>query len=191
LFIKECMKLKEPFFYNEVCHRYVAVLMEIPEKTRNKMLKDFSFFQKWTIEHPARWRLLKTAPSHLQSSIFSDFCAQNGFISETQNFFQLLCHYGHVPLSLLMIQYFKDRIINLSSQKIYFFSSCDLSISQKEELEQFLEKIFSRKVNLSYRVDPSLLLGGVLIWNQIMIDASLSALFHHLKQETCYGTQPS
>jgi len=53
----------------------------------------------------------------------------------------------------------------------------------EQELRQILDKKLSRKINLSYELDPSLIAGGILRFENKLIDGSLAGQINLLKQK--------
>jgi F0F1-type ATP synthase delta subunit len=70
-----------------------------------------------------------------------------------------------------------------SSTTVYWHTAKQFSQSDVSALEKTLSDAFGKPIVVVQKEQPDLLMGGVLLWNDSMIDLSLSSLFSNLYTE--------
>lgn len=99
------------------------------------------------------------------------------------SFVQLMCEKGRINLIFESAQAYKDLVAQ--SDKVIdaaITSAVELTEDEKKKLQLKLENKFSSKVNLTFKIDPSLLGGIVVETDGKILDGSIKNRLRDLKE---------
>ena len=99
------------------------------------------------------------------------------------SFVQLMCEKGRINLIFEAAQAYKDLVAQ--SDKVIdavITSAVELTEDEKKKLQLKLENKFSSKVNLTFKIDPSLLGGIVVETDGKILDGSIKNRLRDLKE---------
>lgn len=176
-----------PRFFSEICHRYAQVFLDLPQKALGELEK----FVQWGCSSSTLWSFI-TEPElsdHWKDQIYKAFSNQVSCSQVTMRALAVLG--GHARLNLLPDILHLTRHLQKGEQSAYLTLPRRLDSKKLAQFSQQLSSLWGVPVNLHHAEDPSLLLGGVLLWNNSMIDTSLRSTLSTLKKEVLHAVSCS
>ncbi|BDB96126.1 ATP synthase F1 subunit delta [Candidatus Hydrogenosomobacter endosymbioticus] len=185
------MKLpKELIAFDSVCSRYAKVLFSLPKDVRDSVRREIGEFVLWAKTTDELWNLVSSEYlSHrYKYEFFEEFKKQFECSKETENFFELLVNNERVS-SLQSILILFDFMKNQQNGvvKAYMISALPIPKKYEKFLAHQISRKIGREVELKIEVDCTLILGGILLWDNFMIDASLATSFKRIEEGAIYA----
>ncbi|MBM3631373.1 MAG: F0F1 ATP synthase subunit delta [Alphaproteobacteria bacterium] len=168
-----------PVFFDDVTRHYAKIFAELPVKTRTEL----EAFVCWIREHPVLKSLLgeNALPLWWHESIFKEFQKSHTCQDLTLRTLRVLGDHKrlHVLQDILTVL----NEAQCASTTVYWHTAQLFSQSDVLAFEKILSDAFGKPIVVVQKEQPDLLMGGVLLWNDSMIDLSLSSLFSNLYTE--------
>ena len=179
---KVCVSMKVasvPEFFDDVTRHYAKIFAELPKKT----LDQLEAFVCWIDQHRVLQSLLRenALPLSWHESVFDAF--QRGDVCDDLTLQTLRVLGAHKRLDILP-NILKVLHHNQSPHTVVYWHTANMfSDLDKDALEKTLSDAFGKPVVVCQKEQTNLLMGGVLLWDDSMIDLSLSSLFSNLYTE--------
>ena len=177
-----CISMKVasvPEFFDDVTRHYAKIFAELPKKT----LDQLDAFVRWIGQQPVLQSLLceNALPLWWHESVFQAFERDDACDDLTLQTLRVLG--THKRLDILP-NILKVLHHNQSPRTVVYWHTAKLfSDVDKKTLENTLSDAFGKPVVVYQKEQADLLMGGVLLWDDSMIDLSLSSLFSNLYTE--------
>ena len=176
----------QPLFFSHVCKRYGAVLYDLPEN----VIQELARFVEWAGTSGC-WSLLKepSLSPRIHAHFFSLFFQHAPCDSLTLKVLSVLSvnkRLGALPEFLRYLTALKDP-----HKAVYLRTSKQLPKKSITHLTRRLKEEWNVPVEIHQLEDSQLLLGGVFLWDNFMIDASLKTMLTHLRSKKDYVLSPS
>ena len=163
-----------------------AILKDKSSKQQSKILNDIITFAKSLLENDNVWLFLN---SPLMSS-----SEKNGFIDNfsqklksdelVSNLFNLLVKNKRLNLMNDLIKICEARYNEINSiHNIELVTSQDFTEEQTKKLLKKLESLGFSNINMSSRIDPSMVFGFKLLTENKVYDLSLNSVFEEFKEK--------
>lgn len=166
--------LARPKFFSATCRRYGNVLLGLPKETLDTMLQELNRVQKWFAQHPSAWSLFCAVPPLAQvSHEVLTYCENNAgpWSRETRNMLFLLQKNHRVSLFSELLSYVQEKCARI--ENVYITTAAPLSKSVLSKIVDFFLTRYGVTVCVHQATNETLILGGVVIWNSLLIDLSL------------------
>jgi len=169
-----------------IAKRYARAALETAEKSSllEVFSSDFAFIRS-TIESSRELKLLfKNPVTHKDKklSIVEQLFSKR-ISKESINFLNFLIRKGRDSIILEILDSFKEiynEYLGLLEVKIIGFNP--LSEEQRSKIKESLERITSKKVNLSFELDKKIMGGLIIQINDTMLDSSVKRRLELLKE---------
>jgi ATP synthase F1 delta subunit len=176
-----------PRFFSEICHRYARVLLDLPDS----VLKELDSFVQWVKRSPTLWSFI-TEPElsdQWKQNIFNLFYQKTSCSSSAMNTLKVLGHHARLNLlpNILQLTYQLKK----GEKDVYLTLPERLDPASLAQFSKKLSSLWGASVTLHHVDDPSLLLGGILLWDDSMIDTSLRSTLSTLKKEVLHAVSCS
>lgn len=176
----------KPHFFSHVCKRYGAVLYDLPKE----VIQDLARFVEWA-HASGCWSLLKepSLSPRIHTHFFSLFfqhADDNALTFKVLSVLSTNKRLGFLPEFLSYLTYLKDP-----HKSVYLHTSKQLPKKSIAYLTKRLKEAWNIPVEIHQFEDTQLLLGGVFLWDNFMIDASLKTLLTHLRSKKDHVLSPS
>ena len=178
--------LARPYFFSTACRRYGNVLLDLPDSMLNLILNELSAVTLWFQDRPSAWRLLCAVPplsSGIQEIITSCKDAVGPWSMETENLLALLLKEHRMSMLSQLLAYVQEQ--KRSKETVYVTSATPLSDASVAELVTFFKTRHNSAVHIEQAHDPDLILGGIILWNNTLIDLSLKTKLLKTQQRIC------
>jgi F0F1-type ATP synthase delta subunit len=169
----------QPEFFDDVTRHYAKVFNDLPQD----VLSELAAFVQWAKERPLRRSLLKegSLPLWWHEALFQEFFQ----LHKSQ---ELTLRVLRVLSAQKRLEILPDILAVLIESKrpdcvMYWHTSKMLSDTELAKLETTLSHHFGKPVTVHQKEKPELLLGGVLLWCDLMIDLSLNTMLSNLHTE--------
>ncbi|PPE03235.1 F0F1 ATP synthase subunit delta [Holospora curviuscula] len=176
--------LAKPRFFSTVCRLYGEVLLGIPIPLLNILIKELTLVDIWFRKRPILWRLLSASPSlaNMGHSILSRCKDNTGpWNSVTEKLLRLLYKEHRIFFLQDLLTYLQDRQQGL--ENVYITTA----ISLPDHILSAFVELFRNRYNVQVRIhqvqNPNLILGGVVIWRNTLIDFSLELHLRSIEQK--------
>lgn len=175
-----------PPFFSHVCKRYGAVLYDLSKE----VIEELACFVEWA-DASGCWSLLKepSLSPRIHTHFFSLFFQHAAYNAVTFKVLSVLStnkRLGFLPEFLSYVTYLKDP-----HKAVYLHTSKQLPKKSISHLTKRLKEEWNIPVEIHQFEDSQLLLGGVFLWDNFMIDASLKTMLTHLRSKKDYVLSPS
>ena len=180
------MKLpKDMKYFDQVSYRYASILFLLPIKIREILQKELVLFLQWIDPSSEQWKLLTAVflPDRYQKIFLDSFCKAYKCSTPTMNFLEILMRNDRLTwLSdiLMLCKELEEKAEN--KQRAYFLSATFAEEKNIKTLKKALSEKLGKQIILYCQTEENLLLGGIILWEDFMVDASLAAHFEQLKK---------
>lgn len=177
-----------PTFINHVCKHYADLIRGLA--TNN--LHDLDVFAQWSVSHPLKQSLLAQSrlPVWWHEALFQEFKeSYPATTDEALAFLRLLSEHkrlGMLSDILACVQQQQSEALEVYWQTAQWLTPQELS-----EFQNILTQRFQRPVRLHQSLRPDLILGGILLWEDRMLDLSLFPVFSSLYHEAIHAITTS
>ncbi len=168
----------QPEFFDDVTRHYAKVMQDLPKS----VLAELGAFSLWAKAHPFRNALLReeSLPIQWHEALFKEFKQAQPCQEATLRTLRVLS--AQKRLENL------PKILDILSECqsdcwMYWHAAKKFSDSELSQFEKTLEDALGMPIKLIQKEKPELLLGGVLLWRDVMIDLSLSKMISNLHTE--------
>ncbi len=168
-----------PVFFDDITRHYAKIFAELPAKT----MTDLGAFVLWIQHHPVLQSLLgeNSLPLWWHESVFKEFQKIHTCQDLTLRTLRVLAAHKRLNILQDILKVLNEN--QRSSTTVYWHTAKQFSQSDVSALEKTLSDAFGKPIVVVQKEQPDLLMGGVLLWNDSMIDLSLSSLFSNLYTE--------
>jgi F-type H+-transporting ATPase subunit delta len=171
----------------KVASRYAKALIDLHLAANNleKGFKDMKEFIDTLKKNPALTTFLKSPIIHGHKKIaVMKAVFENNLGKDTIGFFTLIIekkreYYLPAIAAVFIEQYQKIMKIGTAEVK----SAIGLDAATNEEIRRFIEKLTGKKIEMTSKIDPSLIGGIVIKTGDTLYDASISGSLQKVKQE--------
>lgn len=182
---------QSPRFFSHICQRYARVLFDLPIEIRHALLKELMEFYTWAHGVSVRWKLITQPllPPQTRNILLNLFQETHSMHPETKAFLGLLLYYERLHLLWDIVALTHNWIEEVDHTLLYFTSATPIPSTEEATLKKVWSQKLGRPICLRVQVDPSLLLGGIFVWKDFRIDASLAGILQRLYREIRYERQ--
>jgi F0F1-type ATP synthase delta subunit len=168
----------QPEFFDDVTRHYAKVMQDLPDT----VLAELASFSLWAQAHPLRNALLKeeSLPVQWHEAFFQEFNHDQPCQKITLRTLRVLSaqkRLENLPKILDLLSESK------SDCRVYWHVAKKFSKSELSQFEKILQDALAMPVKVVQKEKPDLLLGGVLLWRDVMIDLSLNKMISNLHTE--------
>ncbi len=167
---------------------YAHLLRDVSTET----CQDLERFQQWAGAHPLKQSLLQQSrlPVWWHESLFQEFTqAHPNTTPSALSILRLLSQHKRLGLlSDILESLRRDR---LETMEVYWHTARWLNPSEVSDFERLLEQKFGKPVVLHQKKRSDLVLGGILLWDDRMLDLSLFPVFSSLYHEAIHALTSS
>lgn len=174
--------LHQPRFFSDSCKLYGKIFQDLPPE----VILDLEAFLRWGQAVPQRLSLLQAPGVSLsvQAAFLNQFYHDHACHALTRRVFSVLRVHKRMRMLPDILAYLKESANPFRT--VYLFTPKRLSIRSISQLTRRLKQYWNMPVVIDQCEDPDLMLGGILLWDHFIIDASLKKIFTHLKSEMLY-----
>lgn len=175
-------------FCNYVSEHYARLFQDAAPQAYD----DLERFQQWAKAHPLKESLLHQArlPVWWHASLFQEFAqAYPHTTPAALSILQLLSQ--HKRLGLLSDILECCRRHRLDRMEVFWHTAQWLTPSQVSQFETLLAGPLGKPVVLRQKLRSDLVLGGILLWEDRMLDLSLFPVFSSLYHEAIHALTSS
>jgi F0F1-type ATP synthase delta subunit len=169
----------QPQFFDDVARHYAGIFKDLPDI----VLKELALFVQWINSNDLRRSLVKenNLPLVWYEALFQEFRDKHP------------CHEGTLRTLAVMSEH--KRLGNLddvlgalnestrTDRAVYLHTAQRFSDTEVADFAEILGRSFGMPVTVHQTEKNDLLLGGVLLWNDSMIDLSLNRMLSKLHTE--------
>lgn len=168
-----------PEFFDDVTRHYGKIFQELPDTVQGEL----NIFVAWVQEHPLRASILKETflPLSWHEVLFQEFFQDHSCEPLTLQTLRVLS--GQKRLAILPAILGALRESQCSQCTVYWHTAKLFSDKELLSLSKKLGKVLGKTVTIRQREKPELLLGGIFLWHDTMIDLSLSTMLSNLHTE--------
>ena len=172
-------------YYTEIVKLYATALFDYADEKNilDKLSQEVNAFEV-LLEEDANIIKNIAAPVYSEKEqrlLINNIAKVLALSKEMVNFLLLLGKNTRLSLLVEIFKFFQELIIKRSGSKIVEVTLFEaLNAVQQKEIKANLEKKFSSKIELSFKIDPKILGGIIIKIDGKMIDASLVSKFIHL-----------
>lgn len=168
-----------PVFFNDVARHYAEVFSELPEKT----ISDLGAFVDWIDQHPVLQSLLheNALPLWWHETVFEEFQKVHTCQDLTLRALRVLSAHKRLDVLPNILKILADN--KSPKMTVYWHTAKLFSVSDMASFEKTLSDAFKKPIVVCQKEQPDLLMGGILLWDDSMIDLSLSTIFYNLYTE--------
>jgi F0F1-type ATP synthase delta subunit len=168
-----------PVFFDDITRHYAKIFAELPVQT----MTELGAFVRWIHEHPVLESLLgeNALPLWWHESVFKEFQQNHTCQDLTLRTLRVLGAHKRLNILQDILKVLDGN--QCSSTTVYWHTAKLFSKIDVSALEKTLSDAFGKAIVVVQKEQPDLLMGGVLLWNDSMIDLSLSSLFSNLYTE--------
>jgi F0F1-type ATP synthase delta subunit len=168
-----------PVFFDDITRHYAKIFAELPVET----MTELGAFVRWIHEHPVLESLLgeNALPLWWHESVFKEFQKNHTCQDLTLRTLRVLGDHKRLHILQDILTVLNET--QCSSTTVYWHTAQLFSQSDVSAFEKILSDAFGKPIVVVQKEQPDLLMGGVLLWNDSMIDLSLSSLFSNLYTE--------
>jgi len=169
----------QPEFFDDVTRHYAKVLQELPDA----VLTELAAFVVWMKEKPLHQSLLKEKSLALwwHQALFQEFLAEHPSQDLTLRTLQMLSDNKRLDILADILNFLSES--RRPDFAVYWHAAKLFSDTELAHLTKTLHQAFGMPITIYQKEKPELLLGGVLLWGDTMIDLSLSAMLSNLYTE--------
>lgn len=171
-----------PIFHDHICQHYGRLIADLSKKTQDTL----QHFLDWAQAHPLRWSLFRenTVSPHWHKALMQEFFQDSDADGAAVRVLDILQVHGRLKRLPEILTY--ARILQDKTRIVYLRAAKVLDRHALQDLTQALQERWSVPVRILQTHAPDLLLGGILVWDHWMMDASLRSLFNHFQTEMIY-----
>lgn len=168
--------------------RYANVLLEFCENSniREAFEKDCQALRSILQKDPEGWRFL-TSPllsKAQKQNLLLELAKHLKFSKLMQGFLSLLVHHRRLPMFEAAMAYFLEKMApQADACRVRLITARALSEQQTNLLQGVLNKTLHKQIQLVPEVQPDILGGLVLLWEQSRLDASIATRLKRLRQQ--------
>lgn len=170
-----------------IAHRYAKALVDLYQERKelDTGYRDMKAFHEVLTNNPALVNLFKSPIIHsfkksgVMNAVFQSFLSQT-----TMDFFSVIIRkkreYFLYQIAQAFIEQYHD-IMNIGTAEVK--TAVALDAKTAEDIQKFIEQFTGKKIQVSTRVDESLIGGIVIRTGDTLYDASISGSLKKAKQE--------
>ncbi|MGL4426585.1 MAG: ATP synthase F1 subunit delta [Alphaproteobacteria bacterium] len=168
--------------------RYANVLLELCENsdTRKAFEKDCQALGNVLQKDPEGWRFI-TSPLVSQAQkqrLLIELAKHLEFSKLMQGLLGLLVYHRRLPMLEAVMACFLERIASQADAcNVRLITARALSEQETETLQGILHKTLRKQIQLVSEIQPDILGGLVLLWEQFRCDASVATGLKRLRQQ--------